>query len=107
MLGYLGIETVDFAELFCPGRFASAAGAFHLMPGPYYSGRADGMLEGARGAAACRGDRITAMRRFFGTIESEAEERQVARDAAERLESLDLLRGSVQVAVRARTRIST
>ena len=53
MLGYSGVEAVDFAELFCPGRFAAAAGAFHLTPGSAFDLRTGWDLTTAEGQAAC------------------------------------------------------
>ena len=53
VLGYVGIEAVDFAELFCPGRFAAAAEAFHLTPGSAFDLRTGWDLTTAEGQATC------------------------------------------------------
>ena len=53
MLGYLGVERMDFAELFCPGRFAAAAGAFHLTPGSAFDLRTGWDLTEVSGQAEC------------------------------------------------------
>ena len=53
VLGYVGIEAMDFAELFCPGRFAAAAGAFHLTPGSAFDLRTGWDLITVAGQAEC------------------------------------------------------
>ena len=53
MLGDLGIEAADFAELSCPGKFAAAVGAYHLTPGSAFDLRTGWDLTTAEGQATC------------------------------------------------------
>ena len=52
-LGSLQVYSVDLAELFCPGRFAEVASAFHLIPGTAFDLRIGWDLCTAHGRQEC------------------------------------------------------